>query len=161
MAVTIADGVIHLDPGFVLRSIKRDIGAVGTIDLRSERVDVQMHSVPREGLGVSAAGIVRTFVKVGGTLLRPAIVLDTPKALVSGTAAVATGGLSLVATTLLDRLLTAANPCETLINQAEQGRSKGTLNPIDGIGNVLRKTPPGKPPAGEPEEPGSVLDLVD
>lgn len=160
-AISVTDGVIRLDPGFVLRAAKLDIAAMGTVDLRTERLDVQLHGAPREGIGISAAGIVRTFIKVGGTLSKPGIALDTPKALVSGTAAVATGGLSILATSLLDRLATASNPCETLIEQADRGKSKTSLNPIDGLGNALRKTLQHMDTPNKREETESVLDLVD
>lgn len=160
-ALAIEDGIVQLFPGIVVRTDKIDIAASGTIDLRSEQIDVQFHSVPRKGLGISAAGAVQPFIKVGGTLARPGIELDAPKALVSGTAAVATGGISILASSLLDRLSTVTNPCKALLEQADVGGPPTTINPLDAIGDAVRgrrgRTPP---PDASPEE-GSVLDLVD
>jgi uncharacterized protein involved in outer membrane biogenesis len=125
-ALDIQAGVIRLDPGFVARTDKLDIAVNGTIDLKTDRIDVRFRNAPRKGTGLSAAGLVRPFIKVGGTLKKPDIELDPGKALLSGTAAVATGGLTLIAGSVLDRLSTATNPCEKLIAEA---KSKGLYKP--------------------------------
>jgi hypothetical protein len=117
-AMDIAAGVMRLQPGFVTRTDKIDISVNGSIDLKKEVVDVQFRNAPRKGIGLSAAGLVRPFFKVGGTLAKPNLELNPQKALVSGTAAVATGGLSLIAGSLLDRLSTTTNPCEKMITEA-------------------------------------------
>jgi hypothetical protein len=118
-AMAIQAGVIRLDPGAVTRTDKIDISLGGTIDLKKEVVDMQFRNAPRKGIGLSAAGLVRPFIKVGGPLKQPDIQLDPGKALLSGTAAVATSGLSLIASSLFDRLSTATNPCEKIIAEAD------------------------------------------
>jgi hypothetical protein len=160
-AGTLEAGVLKLEPGIVIRSDKIDTAANGTIDLKTGRVDVQFHSAPRKGLGISAAGLVRPFIKVGGTLQEPAIVLDAANALVAGAAAVATGGVSLLATSLLDRVSTTGNPCEAVIEQARQGASQSSL----GRGGMfegllrLRGQKPGQSMSDDNE--GTVLDLIE
>jgi uncharacterized protein involved in outer membrane biogenesis len=126
-AMDIQAGVIRLHPGFVSRTDKIDIALTGSIDLKTEKIDAQFKNAPRKGIGLSAAGLVRPFIKVGGTLMKPNIELDPGKALLSGTAAVATSGLTLIAGSVLDRLSTATNPCEKIIAEA---KSKGHLQPL-------------------------------
>lgn len=126
LAVDLQNGMVQIDPGFVIRTDKIDISAVGTIDLKTEKIDVSFRNAPRRGIGLSAAGLVNRYIKVGGTLHKPRIVLDPQGALVQGTAAVATGGLSVIGIGLLDRLSTAANPCAQVIAQAQR---KGTSKP--------------------------------
>ncbi|MGD8588892.1 MAG: AsmA-like C-terminal region-containing protein, partial [Chromatiales bacterium] len=118
------DGVVLLDPGFVIRTDKIDISAIGRIDLHDESVDVHFKNTPRRGLGLSAAGLINPFIKVGGKLASPHIELDAPRALVSGTAAVATSGLSLLLGSLIDRVSSANNPCKQVIINAEQQRQQ-------------------------------------
>jgi uncharacterized protein involved in outer membrane biogenesis len=160
-AVTLEAGVLKLEPGIVIRSDKIDTAANGTIDLKTGRVDVQFHSAPRKGLGISAAGLVRPFIKVGGTLQEPAIVLDAANALVAGAAAVATGGVSLLATSVLDRVSTTGNPCEAVIEQAKQGASQSSLGRGGMFEGLLRLR--GQKPVGSmhDEDQGTVLDLIE
>jgi hypothetical protein len=124
-AMDIQAGVIRLHPGFVSRTDKLDITVNGSIDLKTEEIDLQFRHAPRKGIGLSAATLVRPFIKVGGTLVKPHIELDPGKALLSGTAAVATGGLTLIVGGVLDRLSTATNPCDKIIAEAKlKGQSK-------------------------------------
>ena len=149
-AANLADGVLQLFPGGVIRTDKLDIAASGTIDLATERIDIQFRSVPREGLGISVAGVVQPYVKVGGTLSQPGMTLDAPKALLSGTAAVATGGLSILATSLLDRASGAINPCTDIMSKADSGKATSTLNLINIIGDAInRQTEPRRPSLGD------------
>ena len=120
-ALRVSNGIVKLAPGFVIRTEKLDIAAAGTIDLNSERIDVQFRNTPRDGIGLSLGGLVNRFVKVGGTLAKPAMVLDSGGALVSGTAAAATGGLSVIVTNLLDGISSAASdPCAEIVAGIEQ-----------------------------------------
>ncbi|MCB1773704.1 MAG: AsmA family protein [Gammaproteobacteria bacterium] len=145
-AANVTDGVLQLFPGGVIRTDKIDIAASGTIDLATERIDVQFRSIPRQGIGISVASIVRPYVKVGGTLSQPGMTLDAPKALLSGTAAVATGGLSILATSLLDRASGSINPCVDIMSKADSGKASSTLNPIDILGDAInRRTSPNRP----------------
>jgi uncharacterized protein involved in outer membrane biogenesis len=145
-AATVTDGVVQLYPGAVLRTDKLDILASGTINLHTEQLDIQFRSVPLKGVGISVAGVVHPYVKVGGTLSRPGTTLDAPKALLSGSAAVATGGLSILAAGLLDRVSGTTNPCAEIIAKADSGKAKSTLNPIDALGGAIhRRSAPTRP----------------
>jgi len=127
-AMTLVDGVLQMDPGFVIRTDKIDIAATGNIDLNTEKINVSFRNVARKGIGLSAAAVVNPFIKVGGTLTNPGIELDPSKALVSGAAAVATSGLSLLASELFERVkATAVNPCQQLITAAENKLKKNSV----------------------------------
>ena len=145
--------MVELHPGFVTRTDKMDIAAVGTIDLKTEKVDVHFHNAPRRGIGVSAAGLVRPYVKVGGNLSKPAVVLDAPGALFDAGVAVSTAGLSIVARHLLDRLSTTGDPCaQVLATESAQGSTRG-FQPFRSLRRVLSGKPSGSPDAAEGREP--------
>jgi AsmA family/AsmA-like C-terminal region len=128
-ALSAKDGVLRLVPGLAIRTDKLDVAALGTIDLRSERIDIGFKSTPREDIGLSAAGLVNPYVKVGGTLAQPQLVLDSTGALIFGTAAYATGGLSIVATTLFDRVSAVlSEPCAAVVTAA---RDRGAGTPLE------------------------------
>jgi hypothetical protein len=82
------------------------------IDLDDEAMDVSVRTLPRQSLGISAAEIVNPYVKIVGTLTAPRLSLDQKGVLVAGGAAVATGGLSVLAKAAWDRLSRDENPCE-------------------------------------------------
>ena len=60
---------------------------------------------------ITAGTVINTLIKVGGTLKQPTIELDPAGAIVGGTAAVATAGLSIVAKSFADRFLSSKDPC--------------------------------------------------
>ena len=152
------DGIVELRPGFVERTDKIDIAAVGRIDLKTEILDIHFHNAPRKGIGVSAAGLVRPYIKVGGSLVRPSLVLDTPGALLHGGAAVVTGGLSIVAGHLLERLSSTGDPCAKVV-AAETGEwKKGDFQPIESLRRVLTDKPGGANPAVKGQARPSLLD---
>jgi hypothetical protein len=145
----VVDGIVELHPGFVTRTDKMDIAAAGTIDLKTEKLDVHFHNAPREGIGVSAAGLVRPYIKVGGSLARPTLVLDAPGVLLHGGVAVATAGLSIVARHLLDRLSTVGDPCAQVLAVESGEQKKGGFPPIEALRRVLIGKPSGGPGAIE------------
>lgn len=152
------DGIVTLAPGYVARTDKVDIAAGGTIDLKTERLAVQFRNAPRKGIGVSAAGLVRPYVKLGGTLSQPTLVLDPPAALLSGGVAVATGGLSIVAVHLLERLSTTGDPCAQVLADGSEASGSGGFAPIETLRRVFKRLPSGSPAPDEGPGSRSVLD---
>ncbi len=101
----LADGRMQSATGIGITTRKLNILGGGTIDLASERLDLGIDPKPREGLGLNVAGLA-DFVRIGGTLSEPAATTDTAGAALAGAkvgAAIATGGISLLAEGLLDR----------------------------------------------------------
>jgi len=158
-AIDVKNGIVQMLPGAVIRTDKVDISATGTLDLRSEQINVQFRNAPRKGIGLSVAGLVHPFIKVGGTLARPALILKTQEALISGTVAAATGGLSLIAGGLIARLSTADNPCARIIEQAESTNETkpSKSNSIKAPGTALQSSP-SKTPSMDGRKPASILD---
>jgi hypothetical protein len=124
-ALAVKDGKVLVAPGMVLRGDKMDIAIAGTVNLHDESLNMGFNTRSRRGLGISASKAITPYFKIGGTLANPRLVLDVKGATVSGSAAVATGGLSIIAEGLWDRWVrTAGNPCERLITQASEQTDK-------------------------------------
>jgi uncharacterized protein involved in outer membrane biogenesis len=88
----------------------------GDIDLNTEALNIEFDTKPRKGVGVSADMFVTPFVKLVGTLASPSIGVDKKGTLLAG-AAVATGGLALVAKGAADRAQGEVDQCATLLEE--------------------------------------------
>jgi hypothetical protein len=89
----------------------------GTVDLKHQSVDLHGRVRARDGISLGIAALSGD-VSINGPLRRPAIVLDpvgTPAALARLGAAIATGGLSLVATAAWDAANQGADPCAAVL----------------------------------------------
>jgi hypothetical protein len=110
IAADIVAGNVAVEPT-ILHFEGLTIISKGTIDLRSEKVNLSFNTKPRKGLGITPGTVINTLIKVGGTLKAPAIELDPAGAIVSGTLGFATAGLSVVAKGFADRFLSSKDPC--------------------------------------------------
>ena len=88
----------------------------GDIDLNTEALNIEFDTKPRSGVGVSADMFVTPFVKLVGTLASPSIGVDKKGTLLAG-AAVATGGLALLAKGAADRAQGEVDRCATLLEE--------------------------------------------
>ena len=52
----------------------------GTIDLKTEKIDIEFNTKPRSGVGVTADMFVTPFVKLGGTLAQPGVSMNAAEA---------------------------------------------------------------------------------
>ena len=98
--------------GFLLQSEKLMVVGGGKIDLNDETLKIEFNTKPRKGVGVSADMFVTPFVKLTGTLAKPSVGLNNKGVLLSGGAAVLTGGLSFLYTGLMDRVTAEGGRCE-------------------------------------------------
>jgi len=98
----------------------------GTIDLNTEKIDLSFNTKPRKGLGISTGVLINPLIKVGGTLAAPAIDFDPAGTVKSTGLAVATAGISLLATSVSDRFLSSADPC---------GEARKEIEKMDSAGN--------------------------
>lgn len=110
-------GVLTLDPGFVFRSAGVDLFAQGRIDLGNETLNIGFNNRARKGLGISAANVINPFVAITGTLAKPRLGLDIASSALSGSAAVATAGVTIIAKPLFDRFFSRRNPCDAALAQ--------------------------------------------
>jgi uncharacterized protein involved in outer membrane biogenesis len=106
----IVDGIATIDR-FAIQTDKMTIVASGKVELESEKVAITFRAKPREGVGISVGTIANSFLALGGTLRSPKLTIDPKSSVTTTGAAVATGGLSLLARGLWDRLSAQADIC--------------------------------------------------
>ncbi len=116
LAVNVVDGIGSIT-GMLLQSRKLTVVARGSIDLHTEKLDIEFNTKPRSGIGVSADMFVTPFVKLSGTLKKPGIGANATGLLLSGGAAVLTGGMSFLYRGLFDRATAGADRCERALQQ--------------------------------------------
>ncbi len=107
-------GRFESDKKLVLETRKMKIIGAGEIDLAKERLSIGMTPIARKGLGVSAGSLVQ-MVKLAGPLTDPRVVADASGVLNAGlstSAAVYTGGLSLIAQGLIKRAMNSGSACK-------------------------------------------------
>lgn len=109
--IDIKDGVATIENS-ALQTDRLTIVARGTVNFSNERLGLSVRATPREGLGISISSVAASFMKVGGTLQRPQMKIDSTASITTGGAAVATGGLSLVATGLWNRIKAQSDICK-------------------------------------------------
>ena len=90
-----------------------------TINLKTETININVRTTPQRGLSISGGELLNPYIKIVGTLAAPRLAVDEAGVLISGGAAVATGGLSVLAKATWDRLSRSREPC---IDTAEKGR---------------------------------------
>jgi uncharacterized protein involved in outer membrane biogenesis len=109
--VSLIDGLATLDE-VAIQTDQLLFVATGSLDLRTESLNVNFRAKPREGLGVSLGTLANSFLGVRGTLDSPRVTVDPKGSITTTGAAVATGGLSLLARGVWDRLSAARSICE-------------------------------------------------
>jgi len=109
--VNIVDGVANIEE-MALQSDRLTIVSSGSIDFESEALDLTLNTKSREGLGVSVGDVANSFIKLGGTLKEPSLGVDAVGSVTTTGAAVATGGLSLLAKGLWDRVSSEVDICK-------------------------------------------------
>lgn len=120
-ALKIDSGKVTAAPGVVVRTDKVDIFSRGKIDLHDESLNLVFNTQSRKGVGLSLSKAITPFMKLEGNLAHPQLGVNVKSAAVTGWAAVATGGLSLVAEGVWDRWIAgSANPCEKLFEKVNE-----------------------------------------
>jgi uncharacterized protein involved in outer membrane biogenesis len=89
------------------------------VDLATEKLSADIRTVPQKGLGLSISDLANPYVKLGGTLAKPVLTLDPEGALLEGGAAVATGGVSLLARRFKERFIDERDACGKAVRDAE------------------------------------------
>ncbi|MEJ2522074.1 MAG: AsmA family protein [Gammaproteobacteria bacterium] len=103
--------------GFLMQTEKLQIVGSGTVDLNEEQLEFEFNTKPRSGVGVSADMFVTPFVKLSGPLAQPGVALNAKGALLSGGAAIATGGLSFLVQGLFDRASAEGDRCARTLEE--------------------------------------------
>ena len=118
--LNLSDGIVTLKP-FAIRSDRMTTVGGGTLDLTTEKINFDWITKPRKGLGISASALTNPYIRLGGTLSKPAIAVKPIEATVSTGAAVATMGLTIIARGLWDRMTSEREVCQKAIEEAEAG----------------------------------------
>ncbi len=117
--LSIADGRATANPSAFISTSKLRFVSAASINLKNERIEVQVRTTPRQRVStMSAAEFLNPFVQVVGTLGTPRLAVDETGVLISGGAAVATGGLSLLAKGFWDRISQSKDPCQRTSQKA-------------------------------------------
>ncbi len=117
ISISLDDGLATLDP-FAVQTDRNTVVGSGTLDLTTEALDLEWVAKLRRGIGISTSTITNAYLKLGGTLADPKIESKPLEALTTTGVAVATGGLSLLARGLLDRITAEAKVCEEALARA-------------------------------------------
>ena len=115
----ITDGIVTGRPALVTQTERVNIFAAAKIDLKTEKLDVNVNTVPQKGLGLSLSDLINPYTNISGTLAKPTLTLDPQGAMIEGGVAVATGGISILAKRFAERYLTAADACGKAVSEAE------------------------------------------
>lgn len=128
---SIKSGMATAAKGIAVETAKADVVGAGTIDLRTEQLDLGFSPRARQGLGISLGGQVAGLTRLRGTLADPVIGIDelgTARTAASVGAAVATGGLSLLGEFLFDKATADSSPCQTALGKpARKGKANSGL----------------------------------
>lgn len=109
-AGVIEDGTVRLDP-MGIKTDKVTTLAKGTINLGTEKLNIDFASKPRRGIGLSASMLTNSYIKIGGTLRKPSVQLKPLTAAAKTGLAVATAGISLLAEGLWNRVTSEEDIC--------------------------------------------------
>lgn len=117
----IKDGIASAENGIAMSTNQLNVIGAGTIDLKTEKLDFGITPKAKQGVGLNL-GQLAGLVRLGGTLANPSPKADTEATLKKGLSvgtAVATGGLSLLAESLLsDGVADDQNPCDIALGKA-------------------------------------------
>jgi uncharacterized protein involved in outer membrane biogenesis len=119
ISLEVVDGKFTSVPNSFFSTEKIRLTTKSTLDLKTEKIDLNIRSTPQRGLSISGAELFNPFIKIVGTLAAPGLAVDETGVLISGGAALATGGVSVLARATLDRLFRSREPC---VDTAEKGR---------------------------------------
>jgi uncharacterized protein involved in outer membrane biogenesis len=126
MEVEIVDGQATTPRGLVFQTDAVTWTGTGSLDLKTEKINVSVKSKAREGLGIGAGRLAELAV-VHGTLNQPSIAVDPKGVLTQGAdlaLAVGTGGLSALAEGLWDRTEGRSERCEQIVTAFRNRRPR-------------------------------------
>jgi hypothetical protein len=119
MYFDVEDGIASSSRGIAVQTRDLNLVGGGAINFVTEELSAQFRFQPRRGLGLSIAGMTAPFVIVEGPVMDPKVRLNRATSAVTGGAAWATGGMSLLYTGIFRRIFAARNPCERVLPEVE------------------------------------------
>ncbi len=128
---TLRHGIATADKGIAAETPKVAVVGGGTVDLRSEAIDIAIAPRAREGMGVNLGNTLAGLTRIGGTLADPTLTVDeagAARTAASVGAAVATGGLSLLGQLIYDKAIADPHPCRTALGRQARRGSRSLLD---------------------------------
>ncbi len=113
----VRDGIATAQRSIAVETARVNMVAAGTINFRTEALDLALRPTVNEGLGIGAASLAE-LVRVTGTLASPSVGIDTlgsARAALSVGGAILTGGLSLLGEAALKKSAADPHPCRTAL----------------------------------------------
>lgn len=145
--INIQNGLIRLNRKVAIETNLLNMVFDGTINLRNEKLDVQLIPMAPKGKTTEALNLTSQFVSIGGTLLNPVPRPSVVKTAQTIAAAVMTGGISIPTSQVVKKVTEDTNPCQT----AMQGIKLQTVDEYLGHATVSVKEE--KTPIIIPEQP--------
>ena len=118
MPLDVVNGVVSGAPSILVSTDKVNMALTTVVDLKSEGLEINIRTIPRKGISISAGELLNPYIKIIGTLAAPRMAVDEKGVLLTGGAAVATGGLTLLAGAVWDRLTRSQDRCAKISEQA-------------------------------------------
>ena len=94
------------------------IAGHGSIDFKTEKLNLNYAAKPRKGIGLSASTFTNPYIKLGGTLSDPKVTVKPLTAATATAAAITTGGLSILAKGFWDRFTSGKRACRKATKKA-------------------------------------------
>ena len=135
-------GILTSNPNSLVATSKMQIVTKSRVNLKSEKIELNIRTTPKQGISISAGDIVNPYIKVEGTLAKPRLAVDEKGVLLSGGAAFATGGLSILAQAAWSRLARAKDPCAA-------AAAEGKLALSDRFSDLAVPLPASQPPSAD------------
>ena len=113
----VKQGVLTSERRFAVETARYNAVLLGTLDLRSERLDLAVQPIVKSGAGIGS-GELSSVVRLRGTLAEPEVGIDAgsiAKSAVSIGAAVATLGGWWLADAVRKQIKADSNPCATAL----------------------------------------------
>jgi len=113
----VRDGIATAQRTIAYETAKVNMVMAGTINLRTEGLDLAIRPTVKEGIGIGA-GALSELVRVTGTLSDPSIGIDTlgsARAALSVGGAILTAGLSLLGEAAYAKVTADQHPCQTAL----------------------------------------------
>ena len=135
--LAVREGIATAQRTIAYETSKVNMVIAGTIDLRTETLDLAIRPTVKEGLGIAAKNLAE-LVRVTGTLAKPEIGIDTAasaRAALSLGGAIATGGISMLGESLLSKGTADRSPCQSALaeNTAAPERSGKSSRGVFGV----------------------------
>jgi len=124
VALDIKDGLATTPRGIIIQEDAVTWVGHGNVNLKTEQISLTAESKPRAGIGVGA-GMVASLVQISGTLSDPVVTpnpVGVAKKGIEAALAFSTGGMSLLATGLLNRMDVQGDVCAQIARAIIDGQ---------------------------------------